>query len=84
VKLTGTDRGEAANHGLLDIFHLIEAIATIYAGGDQKVAIDEYEREMRERTAPAVRLSRQACLEAHVWDQLNEGCAILSRRKLVV
>ncbi|KAL4758314.1 FAD-dependent oxidoreductase [Aspergillus foveolatus] len=77
-------RGEAANHGLLDIFHLIEAIATIYAGGDQKIAIDEYEREMRERTAPAVRLSRQACLEAHVWDQLNEGCAILSRRKLVI
>ncbi|RDW72764.1 FAD-dependent oxidoreductase [Aspergillus mulundensis] len=75
-------RGEAANHGLLDIFHLVEAIAEIYAGGDQKAAIDRYESEMRERTAPAVRLSRQACMEAHAWDQLNDGCAILSRRKI--
>ncbi|KAL4899408.1 hypothetical protein BDW74DRAFT_163599 [Aspergillus multicolor] len=75
-------RGEAANHGLLDVFHLVEAIAEIYAGGGQKAAIDKYEREMRERTAPAVRLSRQACMEAHAWDQLNEGCAILSRRKI--
>ncbi|KAL6233627.1 hypothetical protein BDW75DRAFT_241855 [Aspergillus navahoensis] len=77
-------RGEAANHGLLDIFHLVEAMATIYAGGDQKAAIDMYESEMRERTAPAVRLSRQACIEAHAWEQLKEGCAILSRRKIAL
>ncbi|KAL4966183.1 FAD-dependent oxidoreductase [Aspergillus stella-maris] len=75
-------RGEAANHGLLDIFHLVEAIASIYAGADQSTAIDKYENEMRNRTAPAVRLSRQACMEAHAWDQLTEGCAILSRRKI--
>ncbi|KAL5050900.1 hypothetical protein BDW71DRAFT_194029 [Aspergillus fruticulosus] len=77
-------RGEAANHGLLDIFHLVEAIANIYAGGDQKAAIDKYESEMRERTAPAVRLSRQACIEAHAWEQLKEGCAVLSRRKIAL
>ncbi|KAL4983046.1 hypothetical protein BDW68DRAFT_191660 [Aspergillus falconensis] len=80
----GIYRGEAANHGLLDIFHLVEAIANIYAGGDQKAAIDKYESEMRERTAPAVRLSRQACIEAHAWEQLKEGCAVLSRRKIAL
>ncbi|KAL4861730.1 hypothetical protein BDV12DRAFT_207798 [Aspergillus spectabilis] len=75
-------RGEAANHGLLDIFHLVPAIEKIYAGVNAKSTIDEYESEMRERTQQAVRLSRQACLEAHAWDQLNEKSAILSRRKL--
>jgi 2-polyprenyl-6-methoxyphenol hydroxylase-like FAD-dependent oxidoreductase len=78
-----TDRGEAANHGLLDIFHLVEALTNVYAGADLPTAIDEYENEMRARTAPAVRLSRQACKEAHAWDQLNEGSAILSKRKIV-
>ncbi|KAL3483464.1 hypothetical protein BJX62DRAFT_249460 [Aspergillus germanicus] len=76
-------RGEAANHGLLDIFHLVEALTIVYAGADLPTAIDEYESEMRVRTAPAVRLSRQACMEAHAWDQLNEGSAILSKRKIV-
>ncbi|KAL2809071.1 hypothetical protein BJX63DRAFT_406984 [Aspergillus granulosus] len=76
-------RGEAANHGLLDIFHLTEAITDIYAGANQSTVIDKYESEMRERTAPAVRLSRQACMEAHAWDQLTEGSAILSKRKII-
>jgi hypothetical protein len=37
-----------------------------------------YETEMRERTRRAVLLSRQACLDAHDWDQLNEDSAILT------
>ncbi|KAL2854606.1 hypothetical protein BJX68DRAFT_264506 [Aspergillus pseudodeflectus] len=75
-------RGEAANHGLLDIFHLVEALTRVYAGADLPTAMDEYESEMRARTAPAVQLSREACMEAHAWDQLNEGSAILSKRKI--
>ncbi|KAL4881555.1 hypothetical protein BJY04DRAFT_188335 [Aspergillus karnatakaensis] len=75
-------RGEGANHGLLDTLHLVAAIEKIYAGGDAKAAMDEYESEMRKRTQQAVQLSRRACFEAHNWDELNENCAILSRRKL--
>ncbi|KAL5332933.1 hypothetical protein BJX70DRAFT_89242 [Aspergillus crustosus] len=75
-------RGEAANHGLLDAFHLVAAIEKIYAGVDAKSVIDEYESEMRERTQQAVQLSRRACLEAHAWDQLDDKAAILARRVL--
>ncbi|KAL2869476.1 FAD-dependent oxidoreductase [Aspergillus lucknowensis] len=75
-------RGEAGNHGILDIFHLVPAIEKIYAGADAKGAIDAYESEMRERTQRAVRLSRQACFDAHDWESLNEDSAILARRKL--
>ncbi|KAL4914346.1 hypothetical protein BDW62DRAFT_213561 [Aspergillus aurantiobrunneus] len=75
-------RGEAANHGILDVFHLVAAIEKIYSGTDAKGVIDEYEAEMRERGQRAVLLSRRACLEAHEWDSLNENSAILTKRKL--
>ncbi|KAL3455607.1 hypothetical protein BJX64DRAFT_65658 [Aspergillus heterothallicus] len=76
-------RGEAANHGILDAYHLVSAIEEIYyAGADAASAITGYESEMRERTGRAVQLSRQACVDAHEWDSLNEGSAILARRKI--
>ncbi|KAJ5131628.1 hypothetical protein N7448_005786 [Penicillium atrosanguineum] len=76
-------RGEAANHGLLDAYHLMEAVVKIYTGvASPKVAIDEYEIEMRARTSPAVRLSRQACYDAHDWTRLDETSAILTRRAI--
>ncbi|GME21862.1 hypothetical protein GTA08_BOTSDO11127 [Neofusicoccum parvum] len=76
-------RGEAANHGLLDALLLIRALEKIYGGGAaQKEAVDEYERELRERTGPAVLLSRQACFDAHTWENLTKDCAILKRRAI--
>ena len=45
-------------------------------------AIVEYEEEMRERAAPAVLLSRQACLDAHDYHGLNENSAVLKRRAI--
>ncbi|OJJ08363.1 hypothetical protein ASPVEDRAFT_89588 [Aspergillus versicolor CBS 583.65] len=75
-------RGEACNHGILDAVHLVEAIEKVYAGKNSKDAIDEYEAEMRERAQAAVLLSRQACLDAHDWESLNENSAILKRRAL--
>ncbi|KAE8364681.1 hypothetical protein BDV27DRAFT_172200 [Aspergillus caelatus] len=77
-------RGEAANHGLLDAFHLGDAISQIYSGQTgQQAALDVYETEMRMRTKRAVRLSRQACRDAHAWEQLNEHSAILTKRSVV-
>ncbi|KAL2836317.1 hypothetical protein BJY01DRAFT_59267 [Aspergillus pseudoustus] len=77
-------RGEAANHGILDVYHLASAIEKIYSGSGDDAAsvITEYEAEMRERTTRAVKLSHQACLDAHDWASLNENSAILARRKL--
>lgn len=82
--LTVTDRGEAANHGLLDAYHLAEAIEKIYSkDATASEAINEFEKEMRQRTSRAVRLSRQACRDAHDWTRLDEASAILTKRSIV-
>ncbi len=76
-------RGEAANHGILDAYILARRIEEVYAGGKARAeAIVEYEEEMRERAAPAVLLSRQACLDAHDYHGLNENSAVLKRRAI--
>ena len=76
------DRGEAGNHGLLDAYWLAKAIDKVYRGEDAKTALDVYEGEMRERTRRAVKLSRQACYDAHEWDQLSEHSPVLQKRSL--
>lgn len=82
--MKSADRGEAANHGLLDAYHLSEAIGKIYSVSSlASEAINEFETEMRERTSRAVRLSRQACLDAHDWKRLDETSAILTKRAIV-
>ncbi len=43
-------------------------------------AIEKYETEMRDRTSWAVLMSRQACLDAHDFKNLNKESAILARR----
>lgn len=81
--LTCLDRGEAANHGVLDAFNLIQAIDRISSGqATPKQGLDEYEGEMRKRTRRAVRLSRQACHDAHTWERLNKESAILTKRSI--
>ncbi|OQE16613.1 hypothetical protein PENFLA_c027G08386 [Penicillium flavigenum] len=78
-------RGEAANHGLLDAYRLMEAIEQIHNGSAiASEAIDRCEREMRDRTSHAVRLSRQACRDAHDWRRLDETSAILTKRAIFV
>ncbi|KAJ5112002.1 hypothetical protein N7532_000047 [Penicillium argentinense] len=76
-------RGEAANHGLLDAFNLANAIEKVYVGAESAgAAIDAFEEEMRKRTSRAVRLSRQACRDAHDWGRLDETSAILTKRAI--
>ncbi|KAJ5809060.1 uncharacterized protein N7503_001278 [Penicillium pulvis] len=76
-------RGEAANHGLLDAYHLMQAIEKLHSGvTTAQSAIDDFEQEMRTRTSRAVRLSRQACLDAHDWSRLDETSAILTKRAI--
>lgn len=74
-------RGEAANHGIMDAYHLVDALKQIYSEGrDKGEVIDSYETEMRGRTSVAVEWSREACLGAHDYDGLNEKSAVLRRR----
>jgi 2-polyprenyl-6-methoxyphenol hydroxylase-like FAD-dependent oxidoreductase len=76
-------RGEAGNHGILDAWHLLREIKTVYAGEKtQAEAIGDYEKEMKERVTPAVLLSRQACLDAHDYHGLNENSAVLKKRAI--
>ncbi|KAK6383857.1 hypothetical protein LTS17_003149 [Exophiala oligosperma] len=74
-------RGEAANHGMLDAYHLCQALKEVHAEGRaQRDAIDRFEEEMRTRTSHAVQMSRQACFDAHDWSRLNESSAVLTKR----
>lgn len=74
-------RGEAANHGMLDAYHLWQALKKTYTQQTPgPAAIDEFEREMRTRTRHAVGMSRQACFDAHDWSRLDENSAVLSKR----
>ena len=76
-------RGEAANHGFLDAYYLSKSLRAIQEGDvSQKCAIEQYELEMRARTSRAVLLSREACLDAHDWNGLNENSAVLKRRQI--
>jgi 2-polyprenyl-6-methoxyphenol hydroxylase-like FAD-dependent oxidoreductase len=79
-------RGEAANHGMLDAYNLVQALKKLYSGETpRKAALDEYEEEMRDRTGGeegAVMWSRQACLDAHDFHGLNEKSAVLRRRAI--
>lgn len=79
-------RGEAANHGMLDAYNLVQEIKKAHSGdASLKTAVDEYEDEMRDRTGGedgAVMLSRQACLDAHDFHGLNEKSAVLRRRAI--
>lgn len=75
------DRGEAANHGILDAANLCKVLKSVYAGEKSlDKAIDEYENEMRARTQTAVVLSRDACIGVHGWENSREKNAVLSER----
>lgn len=65
-------RGEAANHGITDVYEISEKLDAVHKGNQNLAsAIDEFEVTMRARVEPAVLLSRQACLDAHNWKSLH-------------
>lgn len=81
-------RGEAANHGITDVHVLLSEILPVIAfeGVDEKklqTACDNYTQRMVERTAPAVLNSRQACLDAHVYKNINDDSPLIFKRAAV-
>jgi hypothetical protein len=74
-------RGEGANHGILDAALLVDQLLRVKNGEiDQKGAIIEYEKEMKERCQPAVLKSRQAALDAHCWESIDENSPLIGGR----
>lgn len=74
-------RGEGANHGLLDAALLVDQLKNIHAGEvSQEEGLKAYETEMWERTRTAVLRSRQAALDAHDWDKIDDSSPLIGAR----
>lgn len=96
VSLTtnGVVRGEGANHGVTDVSVLLSNILPIMRQRSPQdnpsemaeslhTAVDKYEAEMIQRTAPAVLTSRRACLDAHDYARITDQSPLVSRRVMV-
>ncbi|TFY77357.1 hypothetical protein EWM64_g6653 [Hericium alpestre] len=74
-------RGQAANHGITDAYNMCLMLQRAQQNPSTLEAeLAQYESDMRERAAPAVLLSRQACIDAHDWTRLKEGSPALAKR----
>jgi 2-polyprenyl-6-methoxyphenol hydroxylase-like FAD-dependent oxidoreductase len=74
------DRGDAANHGIEDAANLAAKLKRALDGEiELEDAVAAYEEELRLRCQPAVRASRQACLDAHDWRKVGEGSPLVER-----
>lgn len=85
------DRGEGANHAIVDVLDLAELVIPHLLPGtesanptavDLRAALDRYEDRVVGRARPAVLASRQASLDAHQWARINDKSPLLSRRAM--
>lgn len=86
-----TVRGEAANHGVIDVSHLIKTCFPTTANTETMQptrccelaqAVKSYEEEMIARTFPAVLKSRQACLDANHFASVNKESPLIAKRAM--
>jgi 2-polyprenyl-6-methoxyphenol hydroxylase-like FAD-dependent oxidoreductase len=79
-------RGEGANHAIVDVLDFKEKIVPALeqdAPRDQLAhALSDFEGGVMKGTAPAVQVSRQACLDAHEWASLSPTSPLLTRRQM--
>lgn len=78
-------RGEAANHGIMDVTVLLENVLSLLKDNSGDVdawrgAVYHYGSELQGRTAPAVLNSRQACLDAHDYENINDQSPLIAKR----
>jgi len=79
------DRGEGANHAIVDVLDLKQKVLPCLASTDNvaiAAAIKDFENDIIARTRPAVLASRRACLDAHDWQRLTPSSPLLSRRQM--
>ena len=77
------DRGEGANHAIYDIYefsmrvtsHLTENLPEL------RMALDDFEDIVANRTRPAVMASRRACLDAHNWTRVTKESPLFLKRE---
>lgn len=77
-------RGEAANHGIADVADLMKQVDQFTKGEMSWVdAVQNYCDNVKTRAAPAVLLSRQACIDAHDFTKIYAGSEspLLAMRK---
>ncbi|KAF4993471.1 hypothetical protein FGRMN_6477 [Fusarium graminum] len=77
-------RGEGANHVILDVQDFVQRVTPVMKQGKEytslRLALDEYEKAVVERTRPAVLASRRACIDAHDWKMISNKSPLLTRR----
>lgn len=77
-------RGEAGNHGITDVKDLMTEV-DLFIKGEKPwdLAASSYCSTIKTRAAPAVLLSRQACLDAHDFSKIrpDTDSPLLSMRK---
>lgn len=82
-----TDRGEGANHAIVDVLGLKEKVLlqAVESNCDtRKHDLRGFGEDLVARTRPAVLASRKACLDAHDWQALTPDSPLLSRRQMIV
>ena len=72
----------------MDVAVLLDKILPALISNNSSGAVDEgiqqYTKEMLTRTRPAVLNSRQACLDAHHYEAINDDSPLIKRRIAVV
>lgn len=64
----------------MDAANLVAALKRVRDGEvGLDSAMEQYESELAVRCRPAVLASRQACFDAHMWDQTVDGSPLLAR-----
>ncbi|KAI9788513.1 MAG: hypothetical protein M1816_006853 [Peltula sp. TS41687] len=82
-------RGEAANHGVVDVSNLVSRLRAYLDGPSAALTasladvVSAYEAEMIQRTRPGVMASRRACLDAVDYKRIDEKSPLVSRRAVV-
>ncbi|KAF2624362.1 FAD binding domain-containing protein [Macroventuria anomochaeta] len=83
---TFPDRGEGANHAIVDVLELRKIVLSKLSptAPNLRFALHEYQQSVAKRTLPAVLASRQACLDAHNWANLTPKSPLLTRRQMIL
>lgn len=84
------DRGEGANHAILDVLdfatkavtYFWETSTTTREPGYISNALEKYGRHVIQRARPAVLASRRACMDAHDFRRIGPDSPLLSRRMM--
>lgn len=82
------DRGEGANHAIVDIQDFVKYIGRLLENECQadlaslRPALDNYEDAVITRTRHGVLASRQACLDAHDAPKITDKSPLLTRRSM--